>query len=244
VYVETYRLVVEAVVVSPGASPNQRLRRQNPRTCSATKSQSKRRQTAKTKHPGCDGCFTDAALSQRRTKPGHGPFLENNLAFSCADSASLRAACAFQLPDRHRLGKAISELAAQLKVEMKAILNGPVVLACDGGTLHRQPMLNFAMMILPTKPGETPQTYYVCSRRVDDGKAATIKSNIRAVKRHVELTYGVHPIAIVTDNASAMAAGIAQEAEEELDEDGPRRVSLFVDEQHDEDEFEHSDEES
>jgi hypothetical protein len=76
VYVETYRLVVEAVVVSPGASPNQRLRRQNPHTCSA-------------------------------------------------------------------IAKAISELAAQLKVEMKAILNGPVVLACDGGTLHRQPMLNF-----------------------------------------------------------------------------------------------------
>jgi hypothetical protein len=47
VYVETYRLVVEAVVVSPDASPNQRLRRQNPRTCSATKSRSKRRQTAK-----------------------------------------------------------------------------------------------------------------------------------------------------------------------------------------------------
>jgi hypothetical protein len=36
-------------------------------------------------------------------------FLGNNLAFSCAESASLRAACAFPLPDRHRLAKAISE---------------------------------------------------------------------------------------------------------------------------------------
>jgi hypothetical protein len=72
-------------------------------------------------------------------------FLENNLAFSCADSASSSATTT--------VTKAISELDSPAEREMKQFEQQ----ACDGGRCHVLHMLNFDMHGNIDAAGETPK---------------------------------------------------------------------------------------
>jgi len=149
--------------------------------------------------------------------------VDGNLSFSALSRPSLVAAFASLMPGRlppktpspHELSAAVAALAAHLRVTLRERYAGmSCVLADDGGTLHRRPLLN--LMVRPCRPGA--RTFFVSSRQVLDGTAATIAENVALVKTYVREKFGMIPIAIVSDNASAMAKGCAAEEDEEDDE--------------------------
>jgi hypothetical protein len=152
-------------------------------------------------------------------------FVDNSFAYRLADSESFRAAPqhAAAFPGRKAIKNGVPVLADELRREFREKYQSqPAFLACDGGTLNRQTLLNFALKVVGRPP------IYVCSRRVRDTTAATIAANIAAVRGLVVTSLGVIPVGCATDNASAMVAALSgceleamddEEAEDEKETD-------------------------
>lgn len=148
--------------------------------------------------------------------------VDGNHAFSAFQRDSFLEALAstapgmkIKVPSAVELRGAVTALAADLRRTLREKYSGtPALLAIDGGTLHRKPLLNF--MIQAVREGSAP--FFVCSRQIPDGTAETIAQNINEVRKFVRETFGMFPIAIVSDNASAMARGCA-DADDPEDEE-------------------------
>jgi hypothetical protein len=147
--------------------------------------------------------------------------VESNLPFTIAkhslyaailDSipAELRSKVRLDIPTAEQIRTAIAQLAIKLRQQIRhKFLGHPCLIAIDGGTLHRCTLLNFVVHSVRSRAA-----LFVTSRRVDDCTAATIAAATREVRDYCRNAFGMCPVGVVTDNASAMAR-----AAEDLDED-------------------------
>jgi hypothetical protein len=133
-----------------------------------------------------------------------------------------RALARFSVPEVAEIKAEITNLATKLRQIVRLKYQGsPCLLALDGGTLHRTTLLNF--MLLSVRPNSTP--LFVVSRQVRDLTAATIKKTISEVASLVREVFGMIPVGIVSDNASAMARAI--EDYDEDDDDAVAGAAMF-----------------
>jgi hypothetical protein len=134
-----------------------------------------------------------------------------------------RALARFSVPEAAEIKAEITSLATKLRQIVRLKYQGsPCLLALDGGTLHRTTLLNF--MLLSVRPNSTP--LFVVSRQVRDLTAATIKKTISEVASLVREVFGMIPVGIVSDNASAMARAI--EDYDEDDDDDVAGAAMFT----------------
>ena len=109
----------------------------------------------------------------------------------------------------------VAKMHDSLKIDIKnRVKNRPSLLALDGGTLHKQTLIN--VMLIPIivadeliTTGNRNPPLFLGSFPTADSTAATIANIISKCAQDVKDTYESTVIGVVTDNASAMVAGAA-----------------------------------
>lgn len=123
----------------------------------------------------------------------------------------------FDPPTYRTLRAGVFDLASHLRQMIKMKYgHQPAVLALDAGTIHRRTLLNFVVQPCGER---SCKPIFVCSRQVCDSKAATITAVLKEVRKHISEAFELTCVAVVSDNASAMARGIADEKSDEDEND-------------------------